>query len=85
MSPGVRKDTPPSQHAMDCLAAAVHKPYPAQEVNFTVRDKLILWGYAAIEERPSPYKTHKPGQRVNYLVATPAGEAALAELKAKRS
>lgn len=81
MSPGVRKDTPPSKHAMDCLASAAHKPYPAQEVNFTVRDKLVLWGYAALEDRPSPYATHKPGRRVPFLVATDAGRAALAGMK----
>lgn len=78
MSPGVRRDTPPSAHAMDCLARAAYEPFPAQEVNFTVRDKLVLWGYAAIEDRPSPYKTHKPGRRIPYLIATAAGQDALA-------
>lgn len=79
MSPGVHKKTPPSNHAMRCLDQAATRPYPAQEVNFTVRDKLVLWGYATTEDRPSPYKTHKPGRRVPFLVATIAGREALAE------
>jgi len=68
---------PPSAHAMDCLARAAHDPYPAQEINFTVRDKLLAFGYARTEPRPSPYKTHKPGTTVDYLVVTDAGRQAL--------
>lgn len=77
MSPGVHKRTPPSAHAMDCLARAAREPFPAQEVNFTVRDKLTLFGYANLEQRPSPYVTHKPGRMVPYLVCTDAGRKAL--------
>ncbi len=71
----VRADKPPSKHAMTCL---YYCPRPAQEVNFTVRDKLLQFGYARLESRPSPYKTHKPGRTVDYLVATVLGIAALA-------
>lgn len=77
VSPGVHKRTPPSKHAMRCLSIAALAPFPAQEVNFTVRDKLILFGYARLEERPSPYKTHRDGRTVPYLVVTDAGRAAL--------
>lgn len=77
MSPGPHRRTPPSAHAMDCLARASREPFPSQEVNFTVRDKLTIWGYARLEERPSPYKTHKPGRRVPFLVCTSAGYEAL--------
>lgn len=77
MSPGVHKRTKPSQHAMDCLARAYYKPFPAQEVNFTVRDKLMLWGYAELVDMPSPYRTHKPGRTVPFLVITKAGRRAL--------
>ncbi len=70
--------TRPSLHAMKRLADCVREPFPAQEVNFTVRDKLHAWGYVTIEQRPSPYKTHK-GRKIDFLVATPAGIAALAE------
>ncbi len=84
MSPGVHKRTPPSRHAMDCLARAARTPYPAQEVNFTVRDKLLLFGYAALEDRPSPYKTHPKGRCVPFLVCTPAGNSALALVEQRR-
>lgn len=77
MSPGPHRRTPPSAHAMECLRRAWADPFPAQEVNFTVRDKLLLWGYARTEERPSPYKSHKPGRRVPFLVCTQAGYEAL--------
>jgi hypothetical protein len=70
----LRPDKPPSAHAMARLAEC---PFPAQEVNFTVRDKLIQFGFAVLEARPSPYKTHKPGHRVDYLVRTPAGDEAI--------
>lgn len=71
----VRADKPPSKHAMSCLART---PCPSQEVNFTVRDKLIQFGYATMEDRPSPYASHKPGRKVPFLVITEAGRVALA-------
>lgn len=74
MSPGVNPKKPPSAHAMRCLA---NTPCPSQEVNFTVRDKLLQFGYATIERRQSPYKTHKPGTLIDFLVATDAGIEAL--------
>ena len=80
MSEGIgayNRKTPPSPHAMDCLRRCIRAPFPAQEVNFTVRDKLLAWGYATIEPRPSPYKTHKPGRQVDYLISTDAGRAAI--------
>lgn len=79
MSPGVNATKPPSAHAMSCLRSAAREPYPAQEINFTVRDKLMQFGYARLERRASPYKTHKPGTMVDYLVATEAGIAALSK------
>lgn len=69
--------TPPSKHAMACLDRAWVKPYPAQEVNFTVRDKLMAWGYVDLVDMPSPYATHKAGRTVPHLVITDAGRAAL--------
>lgn len=78
MSPGVHKRTPPSEHAMACLQRIAHEPVPSQEINCTVRDKLVLFGYAELYEAPSPYKTHKPGKRVTFIRATEAGRAALA-------
>ena len=77
----VRADKPPSEHAMACLASiAAHRGAgrPAQEFNFTVRDKLVQFGYVTMEERPSPYSTHKPGRTVPHLIITEAGRAALA-------
>lgn len=70
----VRADIPPSKHAVRCLADA---PLPAREVNFTVRDKLLQFGLAILEQRPSPYKTHKPGTLIDYLVPTEAGRRAI--------
>lgn len=81
MSPGVNKNKAPSKHAMDCLARAMRQPYPAQEVNFTVRDKLMQFGYAKLEGRPSPYKTHKRGRMVDYLVCTEKGAAAVGAMR----
>lgn len=74
----VRADKPPSPHAMACLAQT---PCPAQEVNFTVRDKLLQFGYVTMEDRPSPYSTHKPGRTVPFLIITDAGRVALQENK----
>lgn len=74
MSPGVNPKKPPSAHAMSCLNST---PCPAQSVNFTVRDKLLQFGYARLERRPSPYKTHKPGTLIDFLIATDAGIEAL--------
>lgn len=76
----VRADKPPSKHAMRCLDWIRCHPIPSQTVNFTVRDKLIQFGYATLEDRPSPYATHKPGRTVPHLVITEAGKAALEPL-----
>lgn len=81
MSPGVNATKPPSKHAMGCLRAAVRKPYPAQEINFTVRDKLIQFGYAALVKGPSPYKTHKAGTMIDFITATDLGREAASELE----
>lgn len=69
----VRADKPPSDHAMAVLCQVIRQPYPTQEMNFTVRDKLHQWGYIVLEDRPSPYRTHKPGHLVTFAVATPEG------------
>ncbi len=74
----LRMDRPPSAHAMKQLG---YTPMPAQEVNFTVRDKLLDFGYAVLEQRTSPYKTHKPGTKIDYLVMTAKGREALNALK----
>lgn len=70
------QQNPPSFHAMQKLRAAIRDPFPAQEVNFTVRDKLVSWGYVTLEPRQSPYKTHKLGKTVNFLVSTELGRKA---------
>ncbi|MBE0599891.1 MAG: hypothetical protein IH568_01110 [Burkholderiaceae bacterium] len=74
----LRMDKPPSPHAMECLRRAARAPFPAQEINFTVRDKLLDFGYAVLEDRPSPYQTHRKGQTVAFIVCTDAGRSALA-------
>lgn len=73
----VRADRPPSKHAMGVLATIARDPIPAQEMNFTVRDKLAQFGFITLEQRPSPYTTHKPGRRVDFAVITDAGRDAL--------
>jgi hypothetical protein len=75
----VRADKPPSAHAMACLRSLPDTGSPAQEFNFTVRDKLVQFGYAKLEDRPSPYRTHKAGRTVPYLIPTDAGRKALQE------
>jgi hypothetical protein len=80
----VRADKPPSDHAMGVLASVAVAPMPTQEMNFTVRDKLCQWDYITVEERPSPYRSHKPGTRVAFAVATDKGREALATWKAER-
>lgn len=67
---------PPSDHAMRCLASAVRSPYPALDINPGVRWKLCAWDYISLEKRPSPYK-HGATAQVDYVVATPAGVAAV--------
>lgn len=76
----VRADTPPSKHAMNMLRNAYNQPFPAQEVNFTVRDKLILLGLAELRDQPSPYKSHKLGRTVPFLFVTDKGKKALADV-----
>lgn len=73
----VRADKPPSAHAMGVLRGLAVTSHPAQEVNFTVRDKLLQFGYCTLELKPSPYVTHKPGREVYFLVITDAGREAL--------
>lgn len=76
---------PPSDHAMAKLDEAIRGgPYPAQEINFTVRDKLTGLGFARLESRPSPYKSHKKGQRVEFLVPTSAGACAVRKWKGQK-
>lgn len=65
---------------------AAFGPHPAQELNFTVVDKLCSWGYAELSWGASPYKTHqrktmKPVS-IRFIGATQAGLDALAEQKA---
>jgi len=73
MSPGVNINRRPSAHAIECLRIAAKKPYPCQEINFTVRDKLIQFGLAELFEADSPYKTHARGRKVLFLRPTNAG------------
>lgn len=75
----VRADKPPSAHAMGVLRGLAVREFPAQEVNFTVRDKLLQFGYATLEDRPSPYATHKAGRKVPHLIITDKGRKALQE------
>lgn len=68
---------PPSSHAMGVLHRISQNPIPVQEVNQTVSRKLLQFGYIAVEDRASPYKTHKPGRLVPFMVATETGLKAL--------
>lgn len=80
----VRADKPPSDHAMTVLSSIALAPFPTQEMNFTVRDKLRQWNYITVERRPSPYQTHKAGTLVDFAVATPEGIAAVAAWRERR-
>lgn len=81
MSPGVHTRTPPSKHAMDRLRQIIVNSgsLPCQEVNFTVRDKLHAFGYIEIVWGASPYKSHKPGHRIQWMQVTETGRKAAAE------
>lgn len=73
---------PPSDHAKACLrriASEGVEGVPAQEFNFTVRDKLLAFEYVTMRLAPSDhiYKTHEAGRRVNFLFITDKGRAAL--------
>jgi hypothetical protein len=70
-------ERPLSEHAWGCLEIAAYDPEPSQETNPSVCCKLVRMGYAEYQDRPSPYKSHKPGQQVSYLVATAYGRLAL--------
>ena len=69
---------PPSDHAIGKLLAVAsygESGMPAQEMNFTVRDKLLAFGYIRVELRPSSgwYKTHGPNKRVDFAIVTEKG------------
>ena len=64
---GLNTRNPPSDHALGVLRNC---PMPAQEMNFTVRNKLLAFGLIRLEDRPSPYKTHKAGATVAYAIPT---------------
>lgn len=75
---------PPSNHAMGVLVRIAKEPFPAQEVNQTVANKLLQFKYIRMEERPSPYKTHPPHTLVNFMVITTKGLQALRSHHANR-
>lgn len=60
-----------------CLESIVSKAQPAQEYNPGVVALFLRRGLADVEQRQSPYSSHKQGQKVSYLVATDAGKAAV--------
>ena len=64
----VNPNIPPSKHALWVLHNQV--PCPRQEMNQTVAVKLVQFGLAVIEQRPSKCKTHKPGPMIDWVVAT---------------
>lgn len=68
----------PSKHAMEQLARVMRNPFPAQEVNFTVRDKLLAFGFIEIKPGTSPFTSHKTGRLVDFMHITMKGAAALA-------
>lgn len=72
----------PSRHAMDKLdliAGYGADGMPAQEVNFTVRDKLLAFGYVTMRDAPSAgwYSTHKATDTRPFLYITVEGYTAL--------
>ena len=73
----LNRKNPPSAHAMGVLHRVSQNPVPVQEVNQTVSRKLLQFGYIVVEDRPSPYKTHKPGRMVPFMVPTEKGLNAL--------
>ena len=72
-------NNPPSAHAMGVLARVKDCPFPVQEVNQTVSRKLLQFEYIRLVKRPSPYKTHRPGTQVNFMIITEKGAIALQE------
>lgn len=71
---------PPSKHAMQKLADIAFfrvDGLPAQELNFTVRDKLLAFEYVTM--RPASSKGwYKHGRDVDFLYVTTKGVEALA-------
>lgn len=74
---------PLSEHAITELGSLSCGPLPTSTVNPGVVRRLTLDGLAAIEERRSPFKTHR-GRNVSHLVITPEGIAALAEYRERK-
>lgn len=70
-----------SNHAIRILYQASRKPFPAQEVNPGVSQKLVALGYVNLVEMPSPYPSHKRGTKVHFLVPTDAGKAFVSDEK----
>lgn len=82
MENGFNTRKPPSEHAMDCLRQI--RSYgadgmPAQEINFTVRNKLAAFEYITLREARSAhwYSTHGPERTVTFMFITEKGKAAL--------
>lgn len=72
----------PSKHAYDKLrevSNAGSDGIPAQEVNFTVKNKLLAFGFISLRDGPSHhvYSTHRVGQTVPFMHVTDKGREAL--------
>lgn len=78
-----RKTHPLSPHAADILRGLCGGPWPAQEINPGVINRLLREDLIVMVQKPSPYQTGK-GQPINFAEITPAGRNAVAAMKGTR-
>src|ERR1044072_1501777 len=70
------KTHPLSQHALSKLLSAARKPFPFQDLNPGVRDRLLREDLVEIVQLPSPFKAHR-GATIAHVKIPDAGRAAL--------
>lgn len=78
------KTHPLSATARAELRSIERQARPAQEMNPGVTNRLLRGGLAELVEMASPYASHKPGTRVNFMQITAAGRAELDKLPVGR-
>lgn len=69
---------PLSEHARAILRDIARSPVPRRAINPGVADRFYREGLTECVMMPSPYKTHRRGAKIDFLVITEAGRAVLA-------
>lgn len=68
---------PLSVHALHALAELNRKSALSSQFNPGVTNRLLSGGLVELQNRPSPFASHRPGTHIDYLVITENGRAEL--------